>query len=151
MVKDNNSSDTTPQQLAYEKEYNRLHYETYEIEYLKGYNNGDAHFLKVVKGKYILRLKSEVIPREAHYVINYCSKNDITFKEFIPSKPEETKIMKDAMASTIDKMPRVNLTKNVDTETIAYGKTFEYVGYGFIGAKLKKTSKTQLLIDVDPE
>lgn len=58
MVKDNSVSDTTPEQLAYEKDYNRLHYETYEIEYLKGYNNGDAHFLKVVKGKYILRLKS---------------------------------------------------------------------------------------------
>lgn len=59
--------------------------------------------------------------------------------------------MKDAMASTIERMPRTNLTKGVDTETIAYGNTFNYVGYGFIGAKLKKTSKTQILIDVDPE
>ena len=74
LVKENNSSGgTTPQQVSYEKEYNRLNYETYEIEYLKGYNNGDAHFLNVVKGKYILRFKSEVIPRESHYVINYCS------------------------------------------------------------------------------
>ncbi len=151
LVKDNSCSDTTPQQVNYEKEYNRLNYETYEIEYLKGYNNGDAHFLKVVKGKYILRFKSEVIDRESHYVINYCSKSDIIFRENPPTKPEETKLMKDAMASTIDKMPRVNLTKGIDTETIAYGKTFDYVGYGFVGAKLKKTSKTQLLIDVDPE
>jgi hypothetical protein len=59
--------------------------------------------------------------------------------------------MKNAMASTIEKMPRSNLKKGVDTETIAYGNTFNYVGYGFIGAKLKKTSKTQILIDVDPE
>ena len=58
--------------------------------------------------------------------------------------------MKDAMASTIDKMPRVNLVSGVQTETIAYGNCFDYVGYGYIGAKLKKTSKAQLLIDVDP-
>ena len=58
LVKDNAKSSTTPMQVEYEKEYNRLHYETYEIEYLKGYNSGDAHFLKAVKGRYILRLKS---------------------------------------------------------------------------------------------
>ncbi len=84
-------------------------------------------------------------------MINYCSKKEINFKEFQPSKQEETKLMKDAMASTIERMPRSNLTKGVDTETIAYGNTFNYVGYGFIGAKLKKTSKVQVLIDVDPE
>ena len=58
--------------------------------------------------------------------------------------------MKDAMASTIDKVPRTNLVKGTETETIAYGNTFDYIGYGYIGAKLKKTSKAQLLIDVDP-
>lgn len=79
MVKDNNRSNTTPMQEQYEKEYNRLNYETYEIEYLKGYNSGDAHFLKAVKGRYILRFKSEVLNRDAHYVINYCSKNEIEF------------------------------------------------------------------------
>jgi hypothetical protein len=59
--------------------------------------------------------------------------------------------MKDALASTIDKVPRTNLIKGVETETIAYGNTFDYIGYGYIGAKLKKTSKVQLLIDVDPK
>ena len=88
LVKDNARSNTTPMQVEYEKEYNRLHYETYEIEYLKGYNSGDAHFLKAVKGRYILRLKSETLNRDAHYVINYCSKNEITFREFIPNKQE---------------------------------------------------------------
>jgi len=59
--------------------------------------------------------------------------------------------MKDALASTIDKVPRTNLVKGVETETIAYGNTFDYIGYGYIGAKLKKSSKVQLLIDVDPK
>jgi hypothetical protein len=58
--------------------------------------------------------------------------------------------MKDALASTIDKVPRSTLNKTTDSEVIAYGNTFDYVGYGYIGAKLKKTSKLQLLIDVDP-
>lgn len=75
LVKDNSKSDTTPAQIEYERNYKRLNYETYEIEYLRGYNNGDAHFLKAVKGRYILRLKSEPIDRDAHYVLNYASKN----------------------------------------------------------------------------
>jgi len=53
---------------------------------LKGYNSGDAHFLKAVRGRYILRFKSEVQPRDTHYVINYCSNADIIFKEIIPNK-----------------------------------------------------------------
>lgn len=58
LVKDNKVSETTQQQIEFEKNFNKLNYETYEIEYLRGYNNGDAHFLKAVKGRYILRLKS---------------------------------------------------------------------------------------------
>ncbi len=88
LVKDNEKSDKTPDQEIFERDFNKLHYETYEIEYLKGYNNGDAHFLKAVKGRYILRLKSEVIPRDAHYVINYCANDDITFREIQPTKSE---------------------------------------------------------------
>lgn len=118
---------------------------------MRGYNSGDAHFLKAVRGRYILRLKSEVLDRDAHYVINYCSKNDIKFREIQPSKLEETKIMKDAMASTIDKVPRVNLRQGDESEVIAYGNTFDYIGYGYIGVRLKKTSRNQMLIDVDPQ
>lgn len=88
MVKDNAKSERTQAQIDFEKEYNRLHYETYEIEYLKGYNTGDAHFLKAVEGRYILRFKSETLDRDAHYVINYCSKSEITFREYVPDKLE---------------------------------------------------------------
>ncbi len=54
------------------------------------------------------------------------------------------------MASTIDKVPSVFLNSTDKAECIAYGNTFDYVGYGYVGAKLKKNSKFQLLIDVDP-
>ena len=32
---------------------------------MKGYNTGDAHFLRAVKGRYIIRVKSETCPKEA--------------------------------------------------------------------------------------
>jgi hypothetical protein len=59
--------------------------------------------------------------------------------------------MKDAMTSTIDKVKRITLKHNDDTEMVAYGSTFDYIGYGYIGVKLKKSSKLHVLIDVDPE
>ena len=55
------------------------------------------------------------------------------------------------MASTIDKVPRMNLKQGDESEIVAYGDTFNYVGYGYIGVRLKKTSTSQMLIDVDPE
>ena len=58
--------------------------------------------------------------------------------------------MKDAMASTIDRVPRTNLKTGDENEVVAYGNTFDYVGYGYVGVKLKKNSKVQVLIDVDP-
>lgn len=55
------------------------------------------------------------------------------------------------MASTIDKVPRMNLRQGDESEVVAYGDTFDYVGYGYVGVRLKKHSNTQILIDVDPE
>jgi len=116
LVKDNSKSKPTPSQVEYEKEYNKLNYETYEIEFLKGYNAGEGHFLNAVEGRFILRLKSEMmIDKDAEYVINYASTSEINFKEIFPSKEEETKIMKDALASTIDKVPRTNLINGIET------------------------------------
>lgn len=40
-----------------EPEYLPPLYDTYEIENLQGYNKGDARFLKVVKGNYVLKIK----------------------------------------------------------------------------------------------
>lgn len=55
------------------------------------------------------------------------------------------------MASTIDKVKRTYLDKNNKNETIAFGNTFDYIGYGYVGVKIKKEAKHSLLIDVDPE
>lgn len=59
-------------------------------------------------------------------------------------------MMRDAFSSIMDRVERVNLRAKDDNEIISYGNIFEYVGYGFVGAKLKRTSKTNILIDVDP-
>ena len=58
LMKDNSSAQNMKNQLNFDNDYNPLEYETYEIEYLKGYNAGDAHFLAVEAGRYILRIKS---------------------------------------------------------------------------------------------
>jgi hypothetical protein len=55
------------------------------------------------------------------------------------------------MSSTIDKVKRTFLNKSTKSETIAFGNLFDYVGYGYVGAKLKKDSNHSLLIDVDPQ
>jgi hypothetical protein len=47
---------------------------------MKGYNTGDAHFLRAVKGRYILRIKSEACNKDAEYVVNYICQHKITFK-----------------------------------------------------------------------
>jgi hypothetical protein len=60
-------------------------------------------------------------------------------------------MLRDAMSSTIDSVERVNLKPKDDNEIIAFGNLFEYVGYGFVGAKLKKASTRTVLIDVDPK
>ena len=60
-------------------------------------------------------------------------------------------MLKDAMSSTIDRVERVNLRPKDDNEIIAFGNLFEYIGYGYVGAKLKKQSKKSILIDVDPK
>lgn len=47
---------------------------------MKGYNTGDAHFLRAVRGRYILRIKSETCNKDAEYVINYTCQHNIKFK-----------------------------------------------------------------------
>lgn len=54
LVKVNNSN--SPSEFTDPKFYPPK-YDTYEIEYFHGYNRGDAKFLNVVPGTYILKIK----------------------------------------------------------------------------------------------
>ena len=47
-------------------------YEAYEVEYLKGYNKGEGHFMIMEPGDYYFRLKSEPVNKDAVYYLNYC-------------------------------------------------------------------------------
>jgi hypothetical protein len=55
----------------------------------------------MVKGRYILRIKSENQPKKAYYVINYTCSHDVRMKEVNLSKEETSRLLKDAMASNI--------------------------------------------------
>lgn len=54
-------------------EYVQPRFSLYEIEYLKGYNKGEAHFLYLPKGRYILRFKSELASSHVQYSISWVS------------------------------------------------------------------------------
>jgi hypothetical protein len=62
-------------------EYKQPRFSVYEIEYLKGYNKGDAHFISLEKGRYILRLKSELVSKPAKYSVNWVSSSRVHIKE----------------------------------------------------------------------
>lgn len=47
--------------LKFKGKFGNLKYDCYEVDYKKGYNRGDAHFIKIIPGKYILRIKSETV------------------------------------------------------------------------------------------
>jgi hypothetical protein len=63
-------------------EYRHPRFTVYEIEYFKGYNKGDAHFLSLEKGRYILRLKSELVNKPAKYSVNWVSSSRVQIEEF---------------------------------------------------------------------
>jgi hypothetical protein len=62
-------------------EYKLPRFTVYEIEYLKGYNKGDAHFLHLPRGRYILRFKSELVDKDAKYAISWISSSRFEFSE----------------------------------------------------------------------
>lgn len=62
-----------PPSIYAEPEYEPPHYDTYEIEYYHGYNHGDAKFLNLVKGTYILKIKPEPYNKTTKFVINYAT------------------------------------------------------------------------------
>ncbi len=55
LVKDNSTGRGS---VMAEPEYNPPKYDVYEIEYLHGYNRGDARFENIVTGTYYLRIKT---------------------------------------------------------------------------------------------
>lgn len=131
----------------------RTRYETYEIEYLKGYNRGDAHFVSMSKGNYILRLKSETINKDAKYVINYCSDDcNINIEEILNmTNDDKVDMLRDAFVSIMHKSPRVFPNREERQEILAFGNTFEEIGYCYIAVKCLKKAKNEILVEVDPE
>lgn len=63
------------------KDYVEPRFKVYEIEYLTGYNKGEAHFLTIPKGRYILRFKSELTNSPAKYAIDWISSHRLDIKE----------------------------------------------------------------------
>ena len=100
-----------------EQKYAIPKYSVYEIDYTKGYNKGDAYFVNIEPGRYILKLKSERTSEDpASYVVNYCSNSNIKMREVILSKKDTAEIMRQAMVSIIGKSPRATLDKKLQKD-----------------------------------
>lgn len=62
-------------------EYHEPRFTVYQIDYSQGYNKGDAHFLNLERGKYILRIKSQTSNHPAKYSINWVSSSKIKLEK----------------------------------------------------------------------
>jgi hypothetical protein len=78
LVKDNTTGRGSTQ---VEPEYNAPRYDVYEIEYLHGYNRGDARFENIVPGVYYLRIKTEKVDRPSRFVVNYSCNSKVVMEE----------------------------------------------------------------------
>lgn len=54
------------------------------------------------------------------------------------------------MCSIMHKVPHRNIDKVTNQEMIAFGNTFEEIGYGFIAIKNKRSNIRDLLLECDP-
>lgn len=132
-------------------EYRQPRFTLYEIEYLKGYNKGEAHFLNLTKGRYILRLKSEFASKPAKYSINWVSSSRIDIKESHITSEEKVDLLHQAIVSFMHKAQNYSLEKGRKTEMVSYGNTFEEIGYGFVAVKSTVNCPYSILLEVNPE
>lgn len=122
----------------------------YEIEYLHGYNRGDARFENIVPGTYYLRIKPEKVDRATKFVVNYASNSRFSMQEVNLSKPQTSAILRQSMASLISSMTNYSLDVNKKYEEIVFANLFEEVGYGFVGVRMKRSCPYRVLIEIDP-
>ena len=78
---DNNTAQNPNQGRSSEdQQFDLPRYSAYEIDYSRGYNKGDANFVNIVPGRYILKIKIEKNGMNSNYVINYASNNNFQMK-----------------------------------------------------------------------
>ena len=73
----NSNSNTKSKSTA---DYYPPLYDNIDIEYLKGYNRGDARFLNLVKGTYILKIKPQKINKDTSFIVNYACEQKLKVK-----------------------------------------------------------------------
>ena len=72
-------------------------------------------------------------------------------KEVNLSLEDRGRVLRDAMASTIDKSKTINLQKKDDNIIVGFGNFFDYIGYGYVGVKLRKSANNNIMIDINPK
>lgn len=98
LVKDNSTGRGSTRS---DPEYNAPQYDVYQIEYLHGYNRGDARFQNIMAGTYYLRIKTQKVDKSVNFVVNYSSNNKVTMQQVQLTKQQRSAILRQAMASMI--------------------------------------------------
>ena len=59
-------------------DYKLPEFDVYEVEYLHGYNRGDARFEHIIPGRYYFRLKPETTSQvDGTFVLSWASNNNV--------------------------------------------------------------------------
>ena len=132
-------------------DYKSTRFTTYEIDYRKGYNSGGSSFVHLTKGKYILRLKSERVPKPAKYAFTWTATEFLNIREAALSSDEKQGLLADSVLSTMHKVQHFNFEKGLKTEMIAVAGTFEEIGYGYVAIKASTVCPNTILLSVDPK
>ena len=131
-------------------EYKQPRFTVYQIEYSKGYNKGDAHFLNLERGRYILRIKSQTSKHNANYSINWVSSSKIDISDAVLTNNQKTELLHDSFVSIMHKSQNYCLEKGKKTEMISYGNKFLQIGYGFVAVKSTNNCPYSIIVQVDP-
>lgn len=66
-------------------------------------------------------------------------------------KKETSMLLRHCMASMMNEVYSIALEKKNHQSQISYGDLFDQAGYGFVGARTKRTCPYNLLIEIDPK
>ena len=59
------------EETKFSDRYNSIEFDAYDMDLMKGYNRGDGHFIAIIPGRYVLRIKTEQVPIDTEYTVQF--------------------------------------------------------------------------------
>lgn len=123
------------------------------MEYLHGYNRGDARFVELIPGRYILKIKPEhqKLQPISSFVLHYSSNVRFDLKEVSLQKKEASLMLRHSLVSLIEDLKNYSLDSKKRYEQICFACLFHEIGYAFVAVRSKTNCPYNILIEVDPQ